>query len=63
MWLSAHIKEMLNERDASNANGHGSAQNGEGVIDINGFKKKSSNGVSSRELSGEMGGDTTSVSA
>lgn len=63
MWLSAHIKELLSERDAKNVNGNGTAKNGEHVVNVNGFKKKGSNGVSSRELSGEMGGDTTSVSA
>lgn len=59
---------QLNGNANPNGNGHlntsSSTQNGvENTINTNGFKNKPNNGITSRELSGEMGGDTTRGSA
>lgn len=54
VWLSAHIRQLLEERDSANA----SVPVAPGKsAKVNGVAPKE--GVTSRELSGEMGGDTT----
>lgn len=53
LWLNGYIRDMIAERDeAKHQNGNGTTTNG--------ISKKvaGTRGVTSRELSGEMGGDT-----
>lgn len=53
IWLSAHIRQLLEERDSKSASSAPTAN----AVKVNGVAPKE--GVTSRELSGEMGGDTT----
>jgi len=56
VWLNGYIREMLADKEATgHAHGHEAQVNG-----VEGKKKVvRDRGVTSRELSGEMGGDTT----
>lgn len=56
VWLNGYIREMLAEKEANGqAHAHAAQVNG-----VEGKKKiVRDRGVTSRELSGEMGGDTT----
>lgn len=58
IWLSAHVRQLLEERDARQAADASSSAAG-GLKKVNGVSPK--DGVTSRELSGEMGGDTVRV--
>lgn len=57
MWLSSHVREMLAELEKEEGENGKNRGNGWLVVDekVGGDVKT---GVSSRELSGEMGGDT-----
>ena len=79
VWLNGYIREMLEERDATRANGaamlngtygrngYGAKMNGAAVVSSAGGGNADAevragrSGPTSRELSGEMGGDTTTA--
>ena len=54
LWLNGYIREMLAEREQANQERAAAKTNGKGAV-------AGPRGVTSRELSGEMGGDTTAV--
>lgn len=64
LWLSAHIRQLLEERDnsAGKTNGTAAEKVSAGKLaTVNGASAREA--VTSRELSGEMGGDTADVKA